>query len=147
METSHLPDALKEVLAERSEIRADLDRLNHRDAALARVEAGLRELLGGQSDQLPLPGASEGSVSSNGSTYPRSNDLVLAMLEEAPRGLSATGIVNRAREAGLLDPRLKQPRGTVLEAAKRLADKGAIRRRKKGNTTFFYFRRDADKGG
>lgn len=126
METkTHLPAALKEVAAERARIRKEIADLTAREAALARAEAGLRLLVPDEEPKLDLPEPpGVGKLRTNGNGYPRTTEAVRTVLKAREgKRYSVRAITRLVQQEGLLDPSLKRPYGTVLEASKRLANK------------------------
>jgi hypothetical protein len=118
MET--IQNALKEIQAERADLKDEMAKLAVRDSALAQAEAGLLALLGQVPEQTPANTKLDSPVT-NGS-YPRMGEAVQLVLRQRPRKrMNAPTLVRRLKEAGLLDPKLRSSYGSVLEAAKRLA--------------------------
>lgn len=149
MQLTHLTEALKEIADERARIQDEKAILAEKVAqldsslnALAKAEAGLREVLG-PPPQLELPQEPEGQelVHKPKKVYPRTVDAVYRVLSErAHVAMPAGSIVDRLQEEGLLDPELKQPYGTVLDAARRLAtSKPEIVRSKRNGKVRFSF--------
>lgn len=117
MASDHLKIALAEV---RAEIMATTDRLNE----LRRAANALERIV-----NPTAPSAAESEPIRLGGDRPplrrpKTVDSVLRVLMEHPgRPMTVTVLTHRLRRQGLLDPELRQPLNTVLEAAKRLTER------------------------
>lgn len=151
MDTDVLRAALESIEADKAQVEEEIeklrdriDELEDRGAELEEAATALRELLGlpdpeENEDQLSLPGPS--ATGADQRSFPATTEAVFAFLQTNHEFMhKAKGIAAALQAAGLLDPNLKQPYGTVLEAAKRLADRHPnIRRIDRGKDVFFAY--------
>lgn len=149
MHLTHLNQALAEIADERARIQdektvladklAELDRSLH---SLTKAEAGLREVLGTPKLNLPEPDENEELVFPPESASPRTSEAAYDLLRENEgKRLTVRTIEKRLREAGMLNPDLKQPYGTIQEACRRLArNKPEIVRTKRNGNVYYSYR-------
>jgi chromosome segregation ATPase len=153
MHLTHLNQALAEISEERARIQdekavladklADLDRSLH---SLSKAEAGLREVLGTPKLNLPAepaePGEGEELVFPPEPASPRTREAAYDVLREHEgHRLTVRNIERKLREAGMLNPELKQPYGTIQEACRRLAkSKPEIVRIKRNGNVYYAYR-------
>lgn len=118
-------DSLRVALAA---IEGELATIEQRAADLREAAEALRRI-GAASSNGSAPTQGTGGGSPNGDSeaddgFPRTTYVVASVLRSRERHAHTTRqVMDEAQRRGLLNPELKKPYGTVLEALKRLVDK------------------------